>query len=255
MKGLGATYLRSSFENFTSQTFTDFEVIISDHSKDESIKELCVEYANSFNLTYIKNNSHRGSSSANINNAIKNANGQWIKILFQDDYLFGTNVLETIYRGINDNEGAWIAIACQHTNDGEVFFDSHLPYYHTDIHLGQNTIGAPSNIAFKNNGSIFFDRNLIWLMDCEFYKRLELKLGAPILFNQICIINRVGAHQVTNTLIYDDLVRSELRYVKNKYKIFNFLCSIKLKNLFLNSSMDIITRYLMFIKDKLRDLF
>ena len=92
-------------------------------------------------------------------------------------------------------------------------------------------------------------------MDCEFYKRLELKFGPPIILDQICIVNRVGAHQVTNTLIHDDLVRNELRYVKNKYKIFDFLNSIHFRNLFLISSMDIMTLYLMSLKDKLRNLF
>ena len=255
MKGLGATYLRSTFENFTCQTFTDFEVIISDHSKDESIKELCLEYVNLFKLTYIKNNAHRGSSSANINNAIKNAKGLWIKVLFQDDYLLGSNALEIIHDEINHSQGAWLIGACQHTNDGVNLFDSHFPSFHPAIHLGENTIGAPSNIAFKNNGTILFDTNLIWLMDCEFYKRLELKFGDPIILSQICIVNRVGSHQVTNTLIHDELVRNELRYVKNKYKIFEFLKSIYLPKLFLNSSMDLVTISLMKFKDGLRNFF
>lgn len=55
-------------------------------------------------------------------------------------------------------------------------------------------------------------------MDCEFYKRLELKFGVPIVLSQICIVNRVGAHQVTNTFIDGELVRNELRYVKINLK-------------------------------------
>ena len=255
MKGLGASYLRATFENFASQSFTDFEVVVSDHSKDDSIKELCLEYVNSFKLKYIKNNLNRGSSSANINHAIKNATGLWIKVLFQDDYLLGTKALEIIHDEISRSEGAWLVGACQHTNDGVNLFDSHFPSFHPDIHLGVNTIGAPSNIAFKNEGSIFFDNNLIWLMDCEFYKRLELKFGAPIVFSHICIVNRVGAHQVTHTLIHDDLVRNELRYVKNKYKIREFLKSIYLEKLFLISTMDLVTISLMKFKDRLRIFF
>ena len=255
MKGLGASYLRSTFENFANQSFTDFEVVISDHSKDESIEILCLEYANLFKIKYIKNNLNRGSSSANINNAIKNARGLWIKILFQDDYLLGTKALEIIHDEIIHSKGAWLIGACQHTTDGVNLFDSHFPSFHPDIHLGENTIGAPSNIAFKNKGAIFFDKNLIWLMDCEFYKRLELKFGVPIVLSQICIVNRVGAHQVTNTFIDGELVRNELRYVKNKFKIFKFLTSIYLSKLFLIVSMDVIAMRLMNFKDKLRKIF
>ena len=255
MKGLGASYLKSTFEILANQSFKDFEVVISDHSVDDAIKDLCVAFEKSFGIHYIKNNSDRGSSSANINHAIKSARGLWIKVLFQDDYLLGSNALEIIYDKISSGGGEWLVSACQHTNDGELLFDSHFPSYHTDIHLGINTIGAPSNIAFKNKGSIFFDRNLIWLMDCEFYKRLELTFGPPLILNELCIVNRVGAHQVTNTLIHDDLVRNELRYVKNKYKIFDFLSSIHLRDLFLISFMDVITRYLMSAKDRLRNIF
>lgn len=255
MKGLGASYLKSTFENLSIQSFTDFEVVISDHSVDDAIKDLCVAFEKSFNINYIKNNSDRGSSSANINHAIKSARGLWIKVLFQDDYLLGTNALEIIRDHINSGDAGWLVSACQHTHDGELLFDSHFPSYHSDIHLGENTIGAPSNIAFKNKRSLFFDRNLIWLMDCEFYKRLELTFGPPMVLNELCIVNRVGAHQVTNTLIHDDLVRNELRYVKNKYKIFDFLSSIHLRNLFLISSMDLMTHHLMCVKDRLRNLF
>jgi glycosyltransferase involved in cell wall biosynthesis len=255
MNGLGASYLMITFEILSVQTFTNFEVIISDHSKDNSIEDLCTEFKNTFDIKYIRNEAKRGSSSANINSAIKNARGEWIKVLFQDDYLLGSNALEIIFDQINNSEGGWLVCACQHTNDGVNLFDSHFPSFHSNIHLGENTIGAPSNIAFKNKGSLFFDRNLIWLMDCELYKRLELKFGPPIILDQICIVNRLGAHQVTNTLIHNDLVRKELRYVKNKYKIFDFLSSINFRNLFLNSSMDIITLYLISVKDKLRNLF
>ena len=163
--------------------------------------------------------------------------------------------MEIIHDQINSGDAGWLVSACQHTHDGELLFDSHFPSYHPDIHLGENTIGAPSNIAFKNKGSLFFDRNLIWLMDCEFYKRLELIFGPPMVLNELCIVNRVGAHQVTNTLIHDDLVRNELRYVKNKYKIFDFLSSIHLRNLFLISSMDLMTHHLMRVKDRLRNFF
>jgi hypothetical protein len=160
-------------------------------------------------------------------------------VLFQDDYFLGSNALEIIHDQINSSDAGWLVSACQHTHDGELLFDSHFPSYHSDIHLGENTIGAPSNIAFKNKRSLFFDRNLIWLMDCEFYKRLELIFGPPMVLNELSIVNRVGAHQVTNTLIHDDLVRNELRYVKNKYKIFDFLSSIHLRNLFLIQEFDL----------------
>ena len=97
MKGLGSSYLKSTFENLAIQSFTDFEVVISDHSVDDAIKDVSVAFEKSFAIHYIKNTSSRGSSSANINNAIKSARGLWIKVLFQDDYLLGSNALQIIH--------------------------------------------------------------------------------------------------------------------------------------------------------------
>src|SRR5262245_30219927 len=89
MKGRGPEYLRHSFDRLVSQTFKDFEVVISDHSKTTVIQEVCSGYADKLIIQYIHNDRKVGSSSANINNAIRHAKGQLIKVLFQDDFLFG----------------------------------------------------------------------------------------------------------------------------------------------------------------------
>ena len=47
MNGQGATYLTELFETIKFQTFQDIEVCVSDHSQDDSILDVCGEYANS----------------------------------------------------------------------------------------------------------------------------------------------------------------------------------------------------------------
>ena len=58
MKGLGASYLKSTFEILAIQSFKDFEVVISDHSIEDKIKDVCVEFEKSFVIHYIKNTSN-----------------------------------------------------------------------------------------------------------------------------------------------------------------------------------------------------
>ena len=70
MKGKGHIFLRQSFEMFYKQNFKDFDVVISDHSKDSLIKDLCDEYANKINIQYYKNSEKLGNYSFNLNNAI-----------------------------------------------------------------------------------------------------------------------------------------------------------------------------------------
>ena len=62
-----------------------------------------------------------------------------------------------------------------------------------------------------------FDENLIWYMDCDYYKRCYDAFGAPKIVNDILTVNRVGPHQITNTLATNAVKESEFRYILKKY--------------------------------------
>lgn len=217
MKGLGAKFLRKSFDILTIQTFKDFDVIISDHSEDNEIKKLCDEYADKLEIRYFKNTENRGSSSANINNCLKNATGKLIKILFQDDFLFDENSLEQTVTNFDLDKDTWLVSACEHSRDGETFDRPFYPKYNSRIHLGKNTLSSPSTLTLKNVAPLFFNENLIWLMDCDYYRRCYDKFGAPKILNTITVVNRSGPHQVTKVLATAQVRRHERRYMIEKF--------------------------------------
>ena len=101
--GKGAEFLKFSLDILKKQTFKDFEIIISDHSIDNTISEILPKYSNNLNITYIKNDVGRGVISPNINNAMKECNGKYIKILFQDDFLYDYNSLQIQHDFIINN--------------------------------------------------------------------------------------------------------------------------------------------------------
>lgn len=217
MKGLGVKFLKESFDILSKQTFKDFEVIVSDHSRDNSIKKLCEKYSKIFDLKYFKNPEKIGSSSSNLNNAIKKATGKIIKILFQDDFLFNEKSLEEIVKNFDLEKDFWLASACEHSNDGKNFIRTFYPKYNHKIHLGKNTISSPSVISIKNKSPLIFDENLIWLMDCDYYRRCYEQFGEPKILNKITVVNRIGKHQVTNKIVTKKLRKEELRYMINKF--------------------------------------
>jgi GT2 family glycosyltransferase len=94
--GRGLEFLENNFEKISTQTYRDFNVIVSDHSKDNKIELLCNRYLSKFEIKYIKNNSNLGNGPYNTNNAISNADGDIIKILFQDHLFFQDNSVELI---------------------------------------------------------------------------------------------------------------------------------------------------------------
>lgn len=218
MSGFGASFLQQSFEKLTTQTFKDFDVVISDHSTDTAIKDLCEKYRDDLTIHYYLNVEQRGNSSANINSAIKHATGTLIKILFQDDFLYDETSLQTIVSDFNLNHDHWLVTSCTHTKDGVTLYRTHTPRYTRDAHLGHNLIGSPSVLTIKNDTPLLFDEHLIWYMDGEYYKRLYDTYGAPRITLPITVVNRIGAHQVSNTIATLKKRREEFMYVLQKYE-------------------------------------
>ena len=222
MHGKGKEFLEFNFQKLLEQTFHDFEIIISDHSKDNEIKNLCDLWSTKLKIKYLKNEEKIGNSSSNINNAVRHCNGDWIKILFQDDFLFNSNSLENTTNEIKKQlTGDWLISACEHSPDGHQMTRKFFPKYHDQIHLGNNTISSPSVLTIRNNPNlIFFDENLVWLMDVEYYKRLHQKFGDPIILNEITVVNRTSSFQLSN-FISEETKRKELLYVMSKFQTFS----------------------------------
>ncbi|HTK33042.1 MAG TPA: glycosyltransferase family A protein [Candidatus Paceibacterota bacterium] len=217
MHGKGVEFLTHSFDMLTQQTFTDFDIVISDHSADDAIELLCKKYADKLDIHYFKNTEKRGNSSANINNAIQKSTGKLIKILFQDDYLYHSDSLKNITEAFDIEKDAWLATACTNTTDGVTFFRPFYPSYNDETILIKNTVSSPSVITIKNENPVLFDENLIWWMDTDYYKRCYLKFGIPKLVQDINIVNRLGAHQITNTLATEQRKQREYIYILKKY--------------------------------------
>ena len=47
-------YLKDLFQSIEKQTFLDYEVVISDHSKINDIASFCDSYSSKFKIKYIK---------------------------------------------------------------------------------------------------------------------------------------------------------------------------------------------------------
>jgi glycosyltransferase involved in cell wall biosynthesis len=216
MGGLGVLYLKENFDFLKKQTFKNFEVVISDHSSNSEIENLCIEYSQFLHISYYRNTDKVGISSANLNNSILKSKGEIIKILFQDDFLFDNNSLEDIVNHFDLKLDKWLVTACEHTYDGKTFVRPFYPKYHNEIHKGINTISSPSVLTILNSNPILFDENLIWLMDCDYYKMCNTRYGEPKILNKINVVNRVGIHQVSNTIVTNEIKNKELKYVLEK---------------------------------------
>ena len=94
--GFGLQYLKDLIHSIQIQTFQNYEIVISDHSQNNDIDNFInKEFKfDSSALKYKRYSENYGNGVANLNKALKMANGEIIKIMFQDDFMFDRRCLE-----------------------------------------------------------------------------------------------------------------------------------------------------------------
>ncbi len=215
MAGNGARFLRHSLNVIAGQNFRDFEVVVTDQSDDDAVAQVCTEFPD-LALRHVWTRDLPKQGSANTNAAIAAAQGEVIKILFQDDYLNGPDALGQIAGAFDDPAVQWCLTGCDHSTDGETLIRLHPPRYHPQIRFGKNTVGSPSVLAVRRSLAPRFDENLIWLMDVDFYHQCAAALGPPAILSAPLVVTRLHAGQVSAG-VSKALARRELRYVREKY--------------------------------------
>ena len=217
-------YLERLLASIKNQTFTSYEVIVTDDSKGDEIKNLCVRYAHLFSLKYYKNTKPLGTPE-NWNEAIRKATGQWIKIMHDDDWFAQTDSLLFFKNAIDQNP------------DGEFFFSAYFNIYEKKLRqqlmlvnsfrwealikepvtlLANNIIGPPSVTLHKNNKQIFYDPAIKWVVDIEFYMRYLL-ITMPHYINKPLINVGINSTQVTTyTFGVAEVHLKESLYLLNK---------------------------------------
>jgi len=215
MNRAGSKCLKQLLQSIKAQQYTNYEVVVSDHSTNNAIKDVCNSF-NDNNIKHLFNTKDIGSSSGNLNNAIDNASSDYIKIMFQDDFFVTKDALDIINKKFNE-PAKWGASACIHySSDSSSFYRPRYPRWQLNIKRGENTIGCPS-VSFFNRCELRFDTNLLWYMDTDFYYRLFQKYGEPNIENKILIGVREDNTRVSNTLITDELINRENQIISKKY--------------------------------------
>jgi glycosyltransferase involved in cell wall biosynthesis len=217
--GTGLTYLKTLCQSILNQTINDFEIVISDHSKNDEIQSYCSDLHKShdgkYNILYVRYTQKYGNGVANLNNALRHATGDVIKIMFQDDIMFSDKCLEIVNQCFENENNTWMVCGCNHTTDGLNFYRQMIPMMNPQLLQGVNTISSPSVLAFRNKNIQYFDEELVMLMDVEYYHRLNLIYGAPCIVMDTLITNRQHENQISSK--YDKNISDEIAYVLKKH--------------------------------------
>lgn len=200
MKGRGVEMLHDLLESIYMQSYSDYEIIVSDNSRDNVIADYCKPRA----VRYFRNTQHDNPAS-NFNNAINQAKGDIIKPMCQDDKFTGTEDLAKIAEC-----KTWLVCSSS----------DHIPYMYRDAKAlieGENTYGSPSAVAWCRN-DLRFDERLLWLMDCDMWAQMTALYGLPELQPDVVIDIRHWEGQLTYTEGGSHRRVTDLEYIQAKYK-------------------------------------
>lgn len=170
--------LKRLLESILIQDYTDYEIIVTDDSPDSSVEEVCKEFlSRNVNLTYIKNVERKGTPE-NWNEAIRHANGEYIKIMHHDDWFLNKDSLSQFVKMLDKNKRANFAFSGSlwYSPDGKLQFQRKANGFRIsklrkdpEFLFANNFVGTPSVTIFRKKIGIFFDSDFKWVVDFGFY--------------------------------------------------------------------------------------
>lgn len=197
-------YLKRLLDSIALQSFKDYEVVVTDDSPGEEVTELCNLYHGSMCIRVFKNKVNLNTPE-NWNEAIRRAKGKWIKIMHDDDWFSKSESLQQFAKAIE-----------QHP-DCSFFFSAYKNVYEEtqrvmpvfikpfwrkalnrdpNILIADNVIGPPSAILHKNDQRIWYDRQMKYVVDIDFYIRY-LSNESPCYIPESLINVGINSAQVT----------------------------------------------------------
>ena len=88
----GAKYIEQALDSILAQTYTDFELLISDNASTDATEEICRRYAAADARIHYSRNPKNLGAAANYNRVIHLARGRYFRHAAHDDLLAPTNI-------------------------------------------------------------------------------------------------------------------------------------------------------------------
>jgi len=222
----GVHFLRRALESINKQKQIDFSqmmVVVSDHSVNFAIEKFLKGYQTPFQLQYVRNYTHFGNISQNLNHAIEfvlqNSPASYIKVLFQDDYLLADDYLAQILHITQETKPDAIITGATHSTDGQTYFNPIAPQNNPFLIFGQNTISSPSTLTLSRQvcEQERCDEDVRLFMDVDWYYRIFKSYSSIVYAPDLFVVNGVWDGQMQHQFDAQSFTK-ELAYVLSKYE-------------------------------------
>ncbi|GAF67255.1 unnamed protein product, partial [marine sediment metagenome] len=138
----GERYIRQALDTLVAQTFTDFELIISDNASIDSTSEICLEYAARDKRIRYYRNERNMKTAWNFNRVFELSSGEYFMCASHDDW-WAPNYLSSCLEALSSSESIVLAGAmCESIapETGKLILVDH----------GVSTIGLKAPERFKH---------------------------------------------------------------------------------------------------------
>lgn len=226
-------FLKRLLDSIIIQDFRDFEVIVTDDSPDNSVRELCESYTSRLPLKYFRNEVVLGTPE-NWNEAIRKARGEWIKLMHDDDWFSRPDSLARFVKAAKDITGSDFIFSAYTNHFAENGKSSKVTLNGFRFRallknpvtlFSKNVIGPPSVTMHRNNGQFFYDKTIKWVVDIDFYIRY-FQSTTPFYIDRPLINVGLGEHQVTM-----DCVRQRTVEIPENFYLLNKAGTSELRNI------------------------
>lgn len=238
----GEKYLEEALESVQLQTFRDFEVIVSDDDSSDDTLKIVEKFKEKVDFQVHIFHHKPDGIGANWNNSIRQANGEYIKFLFQDDVLM-PNCLEKMLKAfekhknlgliaskrtfilncetVDTKQEIWLMkyknLQVQYADDNNDVFLNKSIFKRLDFKKSPlNKIGEPSVVMFRKSivGKVgWFDVDLKQILDYEYWYRI-LKKKPILILNEPLVKFRIHPGQETQ--------KNKSKKI-NDYELYNYI--------------------------------
>ena len=165
----GENYLAEAIESVLAQTYTDFELIISDNCSSDGTEEICRRFAaQDGRIRYVRAETNRGSI-WNFNRALELARGEFFQWMAHDDLVAPTYV-ERCLEALGGNPDAVLAMPRAGVIDDE----------------GALIVGDDAGGARMKTGEILTDEVFPQRWSCLTSPRAECRYLGVLIYSRRC---------------------------------------------------------------------
>ena len=207
----GEAFLAECLDSILTQDFTDCEILVSDDCSTDGTAEIIARYAGQDARIRCWRNAQNLGQAANLNHCLREAQGEFIKVVFADDKLLAPHALRRMAAALADPAVSLVATASTMIDAAGRLLELRNNFGGDAVHDGAatlvrclernaNLIGEPSLTMFRRaQAARGYDARFIQHLDLEMAFHLLARGRFAFIAEPLCAWRRHTAQQTEVT--------------------------------------------------------